>query len=847
MRWHHAGEVGKLCAMFVYAVTIFSGAFLLFQVQPLIGKYILPWFGGGPGVWTTCMLFFQVLLLGGYAYAHFTSRWFKPRAQAIVHLLLLAGALALLPITPNDAWKPIDGSDPTLRILTLLTVSIGLPYFVLSTTGPLVQHWFSRSKPGASPYRLYALSNVGSLLALVSYPFFFETQFTRQTQAGMWAWGLVVYVLCCGFCAVRLWRTGDAAGLAPNNPSPHPSSSSLPSSLDRLLWLLLPACASVLLLATTNKMCQDVAVIPFLWVLPLALYLLSFIICFDSPRWYKRLPYGLALCVALGGICWVLFRPNQALWAFAVVLFICCMVCHGELYRLKPDPRHLTGYYLMIAAGGALGGVFVAAIAPLLFTDYFELQWGLLLCGVLFFIVCLRPTRPSPLAARPSVPSRWRWPARVLMTVGLVALGVALWMQAQQFGRVRAYRTRNFYGVLTLFRHEKSDMRFIELMHGQTGHGLQFLDPVRAAWPTAYFNERSGVGYAMGALPAGGRKIGIIGLGAGTLAAYGRAGDYLRFYEINPDVLRLANSPFTYLPHCKGKVDVVLGDARLSLEREPPQNFDLLVLDAFNSDAIPVHLLTEQAFAVYERHVRTNGLLAFHISNRHLNLEPVVANLARSFNYHSAIIEHQKLRDQWWNQDSTWVLLSRNEELISSPAIREASQRLNVAAGSIPLWTDDFASLFQIIKWGAAPRYEARPADAEAEVAAKLSEKGDFAGAIARYKRALELDPQTAEILNNLAWLLATCPDGALRNGAEAVRLAERACQLTEYQRTIMVGTLAAAYAEAGRFPEAVATAQKACELASIFKEDALLARNQELLERYRTGQPYRDSAAAAR
>jgi spermidine synthase len=838
--------------MLAYAVTIFTGAFLLFQVQPLIGKYILPWFGGGPGVWTTCMLFFQVLLLGGYAYAHFTSRWLRPRAQAILHLVLLAAALARLPITPSDAWKPQGADNPTLHILALLAVSIGLPYFVLSATGPLVQHWFSRSQPGASPYRLYALSNVGSLLALVSYPFFFETHFTRPAQAGLWAWGLVAYVVCCGVCAVRVWVSGvqsrgagnETDGTRGTEPimTDHASRITRPSTLDRLLWLVLPACASVLLLATTNKICQDVAVIPFLWVLPLAVYLLTFIICFDSPRWYMRLPFGLALGVALGGICWVLFKWNHTsaflqIEVYAAGLFVCCMVCHGELYRLKPDPHHLTGYYLLIAAGGALGGLFVAVIAPAIFTDYFEVHWGLLLCGLLFLVVCFRNRLPARFA--------WLgWVGCGLWALGVVALGFGLWTQAHKFSSARLSRARNFYGVLTVLKRDASDMRVLELMHGRTEHGLQFLDPVRSYWPTAYYNERSGVGQAMSVLPAGSRRIGLVGLGAGTLAAYGHAGDYLRFYEINPDVLRLARSPFTYLSHCRGKLDVVLGDARLSLEREPAQNFDLLVLDAFNSDAIPVHLLTEQAFKVYERHIKTNGIMAFHISNGHLNLEPVVLNLARRFNYELAIIEYQGPRDQWWNELSTWALLSRNEELMHSPAIRESSRPAQAAAGTVPLWTDDFASLFQIIRWGATPQLRARPEEAEGEVAAKLAGRGDFAGAVARYRRALELDPYLVEALNNLAWLLATCPEASVRNGTEAVELAEKACQITEYHRTIMVGTLGAAYAEAGRFPEAVATAQKACELASVFKEAALEAKNRELLQLYRAGQAYHEAAS---
>jgi spermidine synthase len=495
----------------------------------------------------------------------------------------------------------------------------------------------------------------------------------------------------------------------------------------------------------------------------------------------------------------------------------------------------------MIAAGGALGGLFVAVIAPLIFSDYFELHWGLLLCGLLFLVVSLRKRRPSTRDSRRSALSKMRWPACALWAVGVAALGVALWSQAHQYRTTRVYGARNFYGVLAVFKQDKSDMRFLELMHGKTEHGLQFLDPVRAAWPTAYYSEGSGVGRALSALPAGSRRIGLVGLGAGTLAAYGQAGDYLRFYEINPDVLQLANSPFTYLAHCQGKVDVVLGDARLSLEREPPQDFDLLALDAFNSDAIPVHLLTEEAFAVYERHIKTNGIIAFHISNGHLNLEPVVLNLARRFKYEAAIIEYNPPRDQWWNQLSTWALLSRNEELINSPAIRESTRPAQADTGTVPLWTDDFASLFQIIRWAAAPQIGARPAEAEAEVAAKLSGRGDFAGAIARYRRALEIDPYLLEALNNLAWLLATCPEASMRNGPEAVQLAGLACQITEFRRTLFVGTLGAAYAEAGRFPDAVTTAQKACELASIFKEEPLLAKNRELLEHYRAGQAYHE------
>ena len=756
-----------------YALTIFTGAFLLFQVQPLIGKYILPWFGGGPGVWTTCMLFFQVLLLGGYAYAHFTSRWLKPRTQVIVHLLLLLTALALLPITPADSWKPRGGGNPTLQILALLTLCLGLPYFVLSSTGPLVQQWFSRTNPGKSPYRLYALSNAGSLLALVSYPFLFETHFTRKMQAVLWAWGLVAYVLCCAFCAIKLWKASGEKQPEVRNPTPvapaqpaalcaRDSLNSPISILSRFLWLFLPACASVLLLATTNKMCQDVAVIPFLWVLPLALYLLSFIISFDSPRWYMRFPFTLALIAALGAICWALHEGTdlslyKQIGIYSGGLFVCCMVCHGELFRLRPDPRHLTGFYLMIAAGGALGGLFVAVVAPIIFTDYYELQWGLLSCGLLFLIVCMTvpaASREWPLLActlpvvvfgaidwllaglaeqAKTIPRsyflslrigmwillalfvmvwiarrkyrnfrHWRFLACLWLSLGWLGLATTLWMQGRRADGDIIYTSRNFYGVLTVYEHRRNEPKshHFLLQHGRITHGLQFADREQATWPISYYGAESGIGLAMAAMPAGPRRIGVVGLGTGTMAAYGRAQDYLRMYEINPEVKRLATSRFTYIANCPGKVEITLGDARLSMETEPRQHFDLLVLDAFSSDAIPVHLLTKEAFDVYGRHLNTNGVIAVHISNRYLDLEPVVVNIAKCFNYKLAAVDYDDTEDEedWWLYSSTWVLLTHNADIVNSAPIRNAAYKVKTNASGVPLWTDDFASLFQILR-----------------------------------------------------------------------------------------------------------------------------------------------------
>jgi tetratricopeptide (TPR) repeat protein len=834
----------------VYALTIFIGAFLLFQAQPLIGKYILPWFGGAPGVWTTCLLFFQVLLLGGYAYAHCSCRWLKPRRQAILHLALLVGALALLPIIPRDSLKPDGSGNPTLQIIGLLAMSIGLPYFVLSATAPLLQHWFSRTHPDVSPFRLYALSNLGSLLALISFPILFETHFTRTAQATMWGWGLCAYVVGCGLCVLRIWKLPPLQNDSINETGS--SDNAPPTVQHRLLWLLLPACASVLLLATTNKMCQEVAVIPFLWVLPLSLYLLSFIICFDNPRWYIRFPFGLALLAAWIGICWALFKGveaplRQQLWIYSLGLFVCCMVCHGELYRLKPSPRHLTGFYLMIAAGGALGGVFVVVIAPVIFTDYFELQWALAFCGLLFAFVVARDQTSGPVRgwrSRLGDPRRLRLSGSICLWVSVAVLGIVLWQQAHNFSRARVGRTRNFYGVLSVFRHDddQADLHYLELSHGRVAHGLQFTDPQRALRPTLYYSENSGVGLTLRRLPKGQHRIGIIGLGVGTLASYAQPGDYVRFFEINPEVERMARAHFSYLTNCRGKLEVTLGDARLSLEREPPQNFDLLVVDAFNSDAIPVHLLTREAFAIYERHLKTNGMIAMHVSNKSMNLEPVVMNLARQFDQAAATIDHIPPPNTPWIVSSIWILLSRDRASINNDEISLAARPPRTNSINVPLWTDDYASVFQILHHQPNPEKESEFTWAEIQRAHELYEKGDFAGAVAHFRQALRKQPESLVVLNNLALLLATCPDASLRDYTEAIRLGDKACQLTHYHTTVFVGTLAAVYSEAGRFSDAVYLARKASALAAESGDSGALMESQKFLELYRAGRPYHDA-----
>ncbi|MDP3069531.1 MAG: fused MFS/spermidine synthase [Opitutaceae bacterium] len=754
--------------MLPFALTIFTGAFLLFQVQPLIGKYILPWFGGGPGVWTTCLLFFQTLLLGGYAYAHFSSTCLTRRQQVVVHLTLLALSLALLPITPSASWRIHVDGDPNVRILLLLAATIGLPYFVLSSTGPLMQQWFSVTNPGISPYRLYALSNVGSLLALLSYPVFFEVNFTRQTQATMWSFGLGLFVIFCGYCAWKLWSSAVPSAGAPameNPAAPAASDSAPPSGWDKVLWVALPMIASVLLLATTNKLCQEVAVIPFLWVLPLSLYLVTFIICFDHARWYHRGVFTVLAVLGIAVVCELLHVANDApmklqIVAYNAVLFVACMVCHGELYRLKPPPRQLTSYFLMISFGGALGGFFVAIVAPAIFKDYRELQLGLWLLSYALGVLCFRHrSREMALAAgvgalaiTAALPALrtlfddspglgesyvgffksywkyilagvavlalasldWRrrgvsaeWSPRLggfvmALSVGLGALFIHTWEERSSTPILSA--TRNFYGTLKVYNYDPGDpeSNYRSLLHGATTHGLQFTKPEKSLIATSYYAESSGVGLAINSLPDTPRRLGLVGLGTGTLSVYGRKGDYLRIYEINPEVERLARTYFKFLEYCQAQLDIAMGDARLVMEHEveggKSQQFDLLALDAFSSDAIPVHLLTKEAFALYLKQIRPGGVIAVHISNRYLDLKPVVEKLAAHYNLGVVSIADDNAPD-WWVYATTWMLLSADRDFLAKEKIRDAAEAPEEKPKrDFPLWTDDFASLYSIMK-----------------------------------------------------------------------------------------------------------------------------------------------------
>ncbi len=791
-------------------VLILSGlsllsAFLLFQVQPLIRKFILPWFGGSPGVWSTCMLFFQVVLFLGYAYAHALSK-LAGKTQVLVHGALLLGALVLLPIAPDELWKPSGAENPSGRILMLLLACVGLPYFVLSSTSPLVQVWFTRGGGGAGTWRLYALSNIGSLVALLSFPFFFEPRWDVLWLTKAWSVAFGGYV---ALSLLAMWLDRQNTASSNNEKADTDEEDQAPSFMRRVLWVALPALASVVLLATTNHVCQDVAVIPFMWVVPLSLYLLTFIICFEHERWYVRYPmlWAVPALFMVFMACtmellqkpengWTTFEkwmqerevfiekvtftdwdfssidldPNFAYelgWAFGA-MFLACMLCHGELTRLKPNPRRLTSFYLHMSAGGALGGLLVSLCAPLVFKIHAEWPLGLIAVFIVAGAVCLRGlwnvggkralVFTCLLAVAVSLEVRGMMKdfllkldsltqalsgfsqenralfsnmagISVLLLLGLlifyfykrdrirkitslgllllsiqVTIGVLLMTDLGFKHDVRLERVRNFYGTLAVTEwHEAGHPEHErELSNGGIIHGMQNLAPELRREPTSYYWSGTGIGKALDSLKlSNGARVGVVGMGAGTVACYGKSGDTYRFYDINPDVPRLAQKHFTYLPDlvARGaKLEIVVADARLALERDPPQNFDVLLLDAFSGDSVPAHLLTLEAFRIYKGHMKPDGIIAVHVTNSYLLLAPLIEKTAVEVGYKTLRISTVASFDG--DDDATdYVLLTNNETfLAATPAAPPSDDELENEAKINPrVWTDKHHDLFQIM------------------------------------------------------------------------------------------------------------------------------------------------------
>lgn len=670
----------------VYAATIFLSAFLLFQVQPLIAKFILPWFGGSAAVWSAALLFFQLLLLAGYLYAHCLIRYLKPKQQFWVHGSLLIVSLATLPIVPSAMWKPSSGDDPTLRILLLLGATIGLPYGLLSATSPLLQAWYLRTHQGAIPYRLFALSNFGSMLALLSYPLVIEPRLALSRQALVWSLAYCAFAMICAFAA---WRSRGGEEIPESKTVDAPA----PTFAQRGLWIGFAACASILLLAVSSHLTQNIAPIPLLWVVPLSLYLLSFILCFESDRTYNRAIFLPLLIVSLylltRGIGWYEnnAEPSRLVPALCGALFVCCMVCHGELARRRPHPRYLTQFYLMVSIGGAIGGLFVALAAPRLFNSYYELPVAMVLCA--FLVTCVLWI---------DMPSTWLRVATVLATIAFAVILIRIEVADARLYTVSA---RNFYGVLRVLDQAEGKYSPAErlLIHGTINHGTQLKRPGGDRIPTSYFGSGSGINRAIHILGQRGPiRIGVLGLGAGVTATLARSGDTLHYYEINPLVVRIAQSEFGFWNACPAQKLLFLGDGRLVLEAMPDEHLDLLAMDAFSSDSVPVHLLAAEAYRTYLRHLNPKGILAINITNRYLNLEPVVAQAAQANGFHGIVVDDVG-EDENYFSPSTWALLSRDAALLDDGNFgdRFAVGKLHLKGG-FRAWTDDYSNIVQILQ-----------------------------------------------------------------------------------------------------------------------------------------------------
>jgi len=684
--------------MFPYALTIFLSAFLLFLVQPLIAKQILPWFGGSASVWNTCMLFFQSLLLAGYAYADRSVHQLNATRQVGLHATLLLLSLLSLPIIASESWKPLGDEDPILRILGLLIATIGLPYALLSTTTPLIQAWYWRSFRQAVPYRLFALSNAASLAALLGYPTLIEPFFGGRETAIAWSIGYAVFAILCIWVGWRSISAPQRSTSIDNDQRPADEHTSIqlssshvaqdqeasPSLSRTLSWVLLSALGSAVLLAVTNHLTQNISSVPFLWVLPLALYLISFIVCFDRPAWYHRGFWGVTAALSLPLM--IYFADSLALFQvsglYAAGLFAVCMFCHGELASLKPHPSQLTRFYLAMSLGGALGALSIAIGAPLLLSGYYELH---ITVTVIALVLLWR-----------SLNSQWVWR---LGSAGLLAGVIFLVHQELEEYRLGIREMeRNFYGVVRT-RDYPSEPGFRYMLHGAINHGGQLQGEPFEMMPATYYGPGSGYGRLFEAMPEGPKRVGLIGLGAGALAAYANTGDQWVIYEINPVVVELAKKEFSFLGRMKAPYEIVLGDGRLALEREAPRQYDVLAVDAFSGDSIPIHLVTREAMAAYVKHLAPGGVIVFQATNRFVDLQPVAKRLADSFGLEAVLIEDSPqftTGPERWYLHTDQIVMTKNKTLLQHPAFKEA--KAISLRDDVGVFTDDHSNLLRILK-----------------------------------------------------------------------------------------------------------------------------------------------------
>ena len=679
----------------LYSIAIFLSSTLLFLVEPMAGKRLLPLLGGSSSVWITCLVFFQTALLVGYLCAHGIATRLRPRMQTIIYGLLLLVSLAQVvrSLKPDLRASTVH---PIFSVLWLLTVLIGLPFLVLSATNPLLQAWYARGDQ-TPPYKLFALSNLGSLLALVSYPALVEPYFSLHAQTVAWSMGFLVFVLVCG--AISL-RAGETARVEPKITRAQPDTSSdqakPPTSNERMLWLFASACGALLLSAVTNHLSQNIAAIPLLWIIPLTIYLLTFVIAFDG-RLYFRWPMVGFLAVTLLSVGYEIRNLDQTLPIsiavpfFCISLFIACLFCHGELYRHRPGPRYATQYYLFIAAGGALGSIFVGVLAPLVFRGSYELAWGLVYTAALAAALLWKE----------------HWGLRLFWVAASIALLAVVVLQQRHNTDDTIVQARNFYGTLRVTEESTVEAgMFRTLIHGNIQHGSQYFgsDEFRHD-PTTYYTHMSGIGMTLDYCCTGRTKrVGAVGLGAGTLAAYGKTGDVFRFYEINSEVETIAKNVFTYLRDSKAKIEIVHGDARLSMEAEPPEQYDVIAVDAFSGDAIPVHLLTAEAIQLYRRHLRPDGVIAFHISNQYLNLAPVLKQQADHAGLRAVRVSSPDNPDEGAFA-ADWILVTANDDFLAIPEVSVLTKQISLRP-DLRLWTDDYSSLLPILSVNGGTRHQ---------------------------------------------------------------------------------------------------------------------------------------------
>jgi spermidine synthase len=724
----------NLWSFLPFALTIFTSAFLLFQVQPLLSKQILPWFGGSPAVWTTAMLFFQTLLCLGYLYAHALAKVPSRQTQARIHVILLVvAALLASRVLPGAELRPASPDSPVLQVLLILGASVGLPYFCLATTGPLVQHWFTSTAHASSVFRLYALSNVGSFLALLSFPYLLEPWLEQQEMGQLWTAGFWVFALLCLPVALGAWQSKiqlapSASGHGQEALEPETSEQvaqrAKTSFAQRFSWVALPALASLVFIAATDQISHDVAPEPRLWIATLGLYLVTFILTFDHPRWYRPKLFAvltLVLLLATAGLSGIPrwlgiewdYGVNEVRWSHYALLFVVCMLCHGELYRRRPvDTRRLTEFYLCMSVGGAFGGLFVTLVATQWFDDYHEWLMALVLVALLACHVLFRAG-----SKRPGLAGRL---GGVLTAIVMVALLVAMqnpwsWREVSKADRTEVLldQDRNFYGTVSvkerrfLNEPERNDRVFFS---GNVTHGQQFLSESLRHVPTTYYARDSGIGetllWAMSQKPN--LSVALIGLGAGTLANFAREADAYDFYEINPAAVRFAQKWFDNLSSCKAREqNILLGDARLRMEQLPKDKlYDVIVLDAFTGGSVPIHLLTREAFQIYRNHLKPDGYIAINITNAYLNLYPVVK--AQSESLGMAFRHKYQDPDEVRNvrRNLHFIMTQDRSYLNAHPSVSrevmdEAGQFLRHEPQDQPglrLWTDQFSSIAPIAK-----------------------------------------------------------------------------------------------------------------------------------------------------